>query len=177
MANQDKCPACGEPILVPDESPGGKLRCDVCGAVLDMGLDGSVAVIELGLAGRRLPRRDQALEKVKGPGILLQIMGILWVLTAISLPALALFVKEQDRGPVIMFCLVCEVFLLPVGIITWLSGSRMKALRSWGLVLTSVILTFVMGILFCMPLALVGIWPLVVLLDANVKNCFDRPAG
>jgi hypothetical protein len=51
----------------------------------------------------------------------------------------------------------------------------MLKLRSYALAMTAVVFTFVIGFLACLPLMLVGIWPLVVLLDAEVKACFDRP--
>jgi hypothetical protein len=60
------------------------------------------------------------------------------------------------------------------GFIFW-AALRMLKLRSYSLAITAVVFTFVIGFLACLPVMLVGIWPLIVLLDAEVKACFDRP--
>jgi hypothetical protein len=120
--------------------------------------------------------RDEALALVKIPGLILQIMGVLDVLAGLSLPVLAMKVDTQERGVVLLICLVGTLILLPAGILTYLGGSRMKALRSYGLALTGVIINFVVSLLFCTPLVLVGIWPLVVLLDSNVRENFRAAA-
>jgi hypothetical protein len=52
----------------------------------------------------------------------------------------------------------------------------MRQLRSWGLALTATVLTFVIGGLVCIVLMLLGIWPLIVLVDSKVKRAFELEA-
>jgi hypothetical protein len=124
--------------------------------------------------------RSSAQSKVVGPGTLLQVYGGLLCLGAVLFcvaGGLVAFAEDmKDRGPVAFACGIGAVACLVVGPIVLAGGTRMKALRSYGLVLTSVILVFVIGILTCVPAAVIGIWPLVVLLDGEVKAAFDESA-
>jgi hypothetical protein len=116
------------------------------------------------------------LGKVTGPAILLMVYaGICFVAAAgllVLVPVMALQ-KRPDAGLVAMCVLGAPVTLLAGGL-TLVGGLRMRALRNYGLVMASVIVVFVVGILICIPLAAVGIWPLIVLQDPEVKACFDR---
>ena len=129
----------------------------------------------------RPPDRNRALAKVQGPGILMQVYSGLIVLSGIGLGILAPFAfldKRGDDGPVVgVFLGVFAILCLTSGVFIFWAAMRMKALRSYGLALSAVIFTFLVGFLACLPLMLVGIWPLIVLLDAEVKACFDQPLG
>jgi hypothetical protein len=212
MAIVGKCPACGETVEVPDDAPGGKVRCGTCGVPFtpDRGdrftrerppgrpaRSRREAVTrepdedagtgwrpddeeedELPQPRWRRPRRSVVLEKVQGPAVLLMVYGALCLVVAAGLlvlaPVLALQ-KKPDPGAVAIFA-VGGPLLLAAGGLTLAGGIRMRVLRNYGLVLASVIVTFVVGILTCIPMVAVGIWPLVVLLDPEVKASFDREA-
>jgi len=62
---------------------------------------------------------------------------------------------------------------LVIGLIIIVAGHRMRKLQSYPLAMTATALLFVAAI-GCAPLALLGIWPLIVLLDADVKWAFSK---
>jgi predicted Zn finger-like uncharacterized protein len=128
--------------------------------------------------------RGYALARVQGPGILLQIYGIFWVLVGGALVLLAVYGAIQLQGPlppaekedaIVMTAVggICSVLGFVLGTVIWWGGTRMKALRTYGLALTATILTFLVALLACAMLAVVGIWPLVVLCDSAVREEFD----
>lgn len=83
---------------------------------------------------------------------------------------------NRDEQPVMTVILgVCSFLCIASGSFIFWAALRMLKLRSYALAMTAVVFTFVIGFLACLPLMLVGIWPLVMLLDAEVKACFDRP--
>jgi hypothetical protein len=121
--------------------------------------------------------RQEALDKVRIPGTILQIFGVLLILAGLGafagLPLAAQ--AEEDVEVLLVILVVSGVVSLPCGFITFLGGTRFKQLRSRGLVLAAIILTFVIAVLICNPAILVPIWPLVVYQDVSVKEHFDRP--
>ena len=125
------------------------------------------------------PDRARALSKVKGPGILMQAYGILICLAGIGCMAMPFVVPEmnEDDKIALWFIFGLGTLGLPVGVLTFWAGTRMKSLRSYGLAMTAVILTFVIAFLACLPAVIIGIWPLVALLDADVKASFDKPVA
>ena len=129
--------------------------------------------------GYVLADRGRALAKVKGPAILMLIYSSLLGLGGIAMGAFIPFILEdmnRDEGPVMLVILGVGVFLcLAAGAFNFWAGLRMMKLRSYALAMTAVVFTFIIGFLTCLPLLLVGIWPLVVLLDSEVKACFDQP--
>src|SRR3954471_12452172 len=126
------------------------------------------------------PDRNRALAKVKGPGIFLQIYGVLLGLAAVGslilLPLMLMDSQEEEKVIILVIFSVLIVLGMGLGIFVFVAGMKLKSLKSYGLVMTCVILTFLFGFLTCLPAALVGIWPLVVLLDTEVKVWFDHPA-
>lgn len=109
----------------------------------------------------------------------MQIYGGLLVVGGIVLAGfLPLIVHDmpRDEQPVMLVILgICAFFCLAVGAFTFWAAMRMKALRSYGVAMAAVVVMFLIGFLACLPAMLIGIWPLVVLLDGEVKACFDRP--
>ncbi|MBC7855850.1 MAG: hypothetical protein IAF94_20675 [Pirellulaceae bacterium] len=82
----------------------------------------------------------------------------------------------RDELPIMLGLLgVCIFFCVAVGAFTFWAAMRMKALRSYSLAMSAVVVTFLVGFLACLPAMILGIWPLIVLLDGEVKACFDRP--
>jgi hypothetical protein len=134
--------------------------------------------------------RVEARSKVIGPAILLQVYGGLLFLSAfLGIFGVIYAVTELGRGgknpggmkedDAIML-IICSILGMVGGFlfgpIIFVGGYRMQRLRSWGLALTATVLTFVFGGLTCLPLMLVGIWPLVVLVDSDVKRGFHQEA-
>lgn len=124
------------------------------------------------------PDRARALAKVQGPGILLQVYGVLLCLSAIGMVALipvALQSDNEDDRTIlpVVFAVAALIALVSGGFTIW-CGIWLKTLRNYVLVVTCVILTSIVGFLICIPAVLVGIWPLIALNDAEVKACFDK---
>jgi hypothetical protein len=118
--------------------------------------------------------QPEALARVRGPGTLLQVYGVLLAIAGAALPVLAVFTGDPVA---FALCVAGCALCMTIGGFTYLGGTRMKALRSYGLALAAVVLTFVVAVLACVPLVVVGIWPLAVLMDGRVKESFDRFEG
>jgi hypothetical protein len=211
MAILGKCPACGEPVEVPEGAPSGKARCGQCGVPFTPAEGGSFvserarrasarsrreAVTrepdddrsadwspeddrdELPRPRRRRPRCRVALDKVSGPAVLLIVYGVLCLVAAPALLVFGVLAASQNRPDpaALVLGLLGALLCLAAGGLVLVGGIRMRALRNYGLAIASVIVIFVVGLLTCIPLALVGIWPLVVLLDPEVKASFDQAA-
>ncbi len=121
--------------------------------------------------------RQEALDKVRTPGTILQIYGVFLMLVGLGLfVAVPLAIEAENiEEPMLVVMVVGGILCLACGFITVLGGTRLKQLRSRGLVLAAIIVTFVVAILICNPAIVVPIWPLVVFMDATVKEHFDRP--
>jgi hypothetical protein len=133
---------------------------------------------ELPRPRRRRPRRSVALDKVSGPAVLLMVYGVLCLVAAPALLVAGVLAASQKRPDpaALALCLLGAVLCLAAGGLVLVGGIRMKALGNYGLAMASVIVVFVVGLVICAPVALVGIWPLIVLLDPEVKASFDQPA-
>ena len=119
-----------------------------------------------------IPSRSRALKKVRIPAIIMMFYGALLVLVGIALP----IIVSNEPGPdrtffLTIFAVVGLVFAL-VGVFTIFAAVSMMNLRRYGMSFASVITSFILTLLFCLPLIVVGIWPLVVLLDHEVKSSF-----
>jgi hypothetical protein len=124
---------------------------------------------------RRRYSRAAALKKVKPPAIFLQVLGVVWIVAAIATVVISLFVPVGDPDYVAIMCACIGGALLGIGLgaVTFLAGMRMKALQSYSFVLAVIIVTMVVGVLTCIPLAAIPIWPLVVLVGADVRAGFE----
>lgn len=130
-----------------------------------------------------------ASDRVKGPAILLQVTGILLAVAAVALGAFSVFVVASapgggggdDAAVAIVLFGGSAAASLAVGGFTWWAGWRVGQMRSHVAGVVASIGLLVFGFLFCLPVAFVGIWPLVVLMDSNVKEAFreaeEREAG
>jgi hypothetical protein len=199
MPHQVACPVCGVPMKLPDDSPGRGFQCIRCGAALVTGAGGQLATQPRPMppanpfadspGGFAYPAgfspgpfapgfyppllsREAALAKVYGPGLMLQIAGGLIVLAALCVPLLLLIPDAPDPDALLIGVLVGLTGGLALGAFTFYCGSQLKALRSYVLVLVSVVFLLGLGLLACPLLALPGIWPLIVLLDTGVKAHF-----
>ena len=195
------CPACGVPLQLPDDAVGRSFQCVRCGCALWALAGGKVVTQPQPLAGAANPfaegssggyyaptsfhpafvpqpmLREQALAKVRGPAITLILCGLLWGLGGMLLP-LALLTEEvqsDEVAQVMIPVLACLAIL--VGAFTIFCGTRLMALRSYTLIMVSVAVTAVAGIMICPLLAVPSIWPLVVMLDNNVKQHFGPAAA
>lgn len=123
--------------------------------------------------------RNMARAKVNGPAILLIVVGALMVLLALTLIGLGvmMFLETGDEEAVIVGVVlgVCALLCLGSSGVLIIAGLRMRQLRSYGLAMTATVLTMGVGLMTCVPMALAGVWPLVVLLDAQVKQAFYLP--
>ncbi len=210
------CPSCSSALSVPGDVLGREVKCPRCERIFTARVEQPAAPPAAPRTAvqswrdepeerepPRPPRRDidedarwdvrhrggraYALSRVHGPGILLQVYGILWLLGAAGLLVLAGYGMMQLTGSpnqplssgaredAIAMCVLGGLgglFSGVLGALVWWGGTRMKALRSYGLALTAVILTFILGAAICIVLCAVGIWPLVVLCDAGVREEF-----
>jgi len=197
MPIQVACPACNVPLQLPDDMPGRSFQCIRCGTGLATALGGRLIIQAkpaqapnpfadaptpgyYGPAGFSqvyypppIMSREMALAKVYGPAALLQSFGALCIVLGMALPGLLLLPDMLEDAVVFAVVLIVAPIALGVGVFTVFCGGRMKALRSYALVMSSVIVLLVAGLLVCPILALPGIWPLVVLLDGGVKANFD----
>ena len=123
--------------------------------------------------------RGRALAKVKGPAILMLVYSALLGLGGIAMGGFMPFVMDEmnheERSVMLAIVGIGVILCLAAGAFNFWIGLRMMKLRSYALAMTAVVLTFIIGFLTCLPLMLVGIWPLIVLLDGEVKACFDQP--
>jgi hypothetical protein len=197
MTNQAVCPACQLSLQLPDSLPGRTLQCPRCGSVLVTAPHGQLviqrqpakaanpfadypaqapygpAAFQPGFYGMPVMTREAALAKVRGPAIMLQIAGGLCIVSGAGLPLL-LLTPDLQNDEVALVMLPCAAALAAaVGIFIVFCGWRMKNLRSYMLVMASVIMLMLMGLLICPLAAVPGIWPLVVLLDYGVKMNFN----
>lgn len=201
MTIHGTCPACGLPLELPDAHAGRAFECARCGGSLAVTTEGQIVGSPAALkpeppvaanpfadlpAGNPYQTaihtyapaqitREQALAKVRLPGILLQIYGAIWIVVAMFLPAAWLSQPENAEDPVLFgFAAVITPLGVATGLFAFVGGTQMKALRAHGLALTSVIVTSVAGLFICPPLALAGLYPLIVLLDGSVRSHFGR---
>jgi hypothetical protein len=119
-------------------------------------------------------RRSAALARVSAPATVLQTCGILVALGGVALPVIVAFQPPADSSALVL-SLIGGFLCLALGGLFFLGGTRMKALRSYRLATTAVLLFMVVALLLFGPLGVVGFWPLIVLMDAEVKANFDRP--
>ena len=129
-------------------------------------------------AGAYMPQpmsRDAALAKVRGPGLVMQMFGGLIVLAALASLLILLIPEARDDEATPLILAVTAPLGLAMGALSIYSGGQLKVLRSYALVMTSVVLLLAAGLLVCPLVALPGIWPLIVMLDAGVKAHFGRP--
>jgi hypothetical protein len=128
--------------------------------------------------------RHVAKRRVRGPSMLLLLSGgffTLWGLlllvgTVVSLcqdtfwPQPAFRSNAEAVLSIVWWTgVVAGVILGPVMVV---AAYRMEQLRSYGLAMTGTILLCVSGLVVCAPLALLGIWPLLVLLNSDVRWAF-----
>jgi predicted Zn finger-like uncharacterized protein len=133
--------------------------------------------------------RAYALSRVHGPGTLLQVWGALCCLGACALLFLFIYGMTQLTGPVQVqlspgerkdaiaataFGGIGGAISAGLGVLICWGGTRMKALRSYGLAMAATILTSLVGGSTCIFLLALGIWPLIVLCDSAVREQFDQ---
>lgn len=128
---------------------------------------------------RPRPTREDALGKVKAPAIILMIYGVLLCLTALGCFLGAVLTqtshRQDDRIAGLIIFGVGGLISLVLGALTVFAGQRLMVLKNYAYVMTIVILTMVFAVLTCVPAVLVAIWPLIVLVDRQVKDAFDLP--
>jgi ribosomal protein S27E len=125
---------------------------------------------------RRKYNHAAALQKVKVPAAILQGYGALWILAGLAI--VAIFAIGLARKPPawgdFAFAALGLVFCVPVGIVTFLAGARLRQFRAYVFVMANVITHIVLAFIICIPAAIVTIWPLAALLNSDVKAAFDE---
>jgi hypothetical protein len=140
--------------------------------------------------------REQALEKVRTPAVCLIVFWALTLLNYLSdilftvtglrnqmLESLSTSVPPEfqpqieqlmNQNPAVVYSLSC--FSLVIGILALIGAVKMLRLQTYGLALTGAIISVIpcFGPCCCCSLLLIpfGIWALVVLSDAQVKQHF-----
>ncbi len=196
------CPACSVPLQLPDDAVGRGFQCVRCGAALWILAGGQIVTQPQPLATAANPfaeppqggyygpgafhpgflpqrmNREQALAKVRGPGITLILYGLLWGISGLLVP-LALLADEFGQDEVAQVIIpVLAGLAMVIGAFTVFCGTRLMALRSYTAIMVCVVVTIVLGFLICPLLAVAAIWPMVVLLDNQVKPHFgEAPAS
>jgi tRNA A-37 threonylcarbamoyl transferase component Bud32 len=114
---------------------------------------------------------DNARSKVAIPAILLQVYGALGFLVSLFGIQLGITSHEFMRNtPYLFWGAIAGV---GAAVVIFIGGNCMYRLRAWGMAVTATILCLASGLLTCVPLGLVGIWPLIVVLNADVKRAFS----
>lgn len=128
--------------------------------------------------GKWEPNRVLAQSKVQAPGVILQVYGVLLCLAGLAcigfIPLALTQPKVEDQVVMTVFACLGLVLAVPTGGVIFWGGTKMKQLQSYGWALAAVIVTLAIGFLACLPAVFIGIWPLIVILDADVKASFAR---
>lgn len=159
------CPMCGEQIS------RRATRCEYCGENVGSG------------GGSRRRRSGVAREKVSGPAIGLMVAAgfnitasLLGALVNVMGMAQPGFQRGNPQMPVMVqggIGLVFNVIALIAAVVIILGALKMKRLESYGMAMTAAIVAMIPCISSCCLVGLpLGIWALVVLNDAEVKNSF-----
>ena len=193
MPKQAACPACGVPLQLPDDTVGRSFQCVRCGTGLATGPAGQLfpqpqpatnpfgdppqgyfgsGGYEPGYFPSPLMTREAALAKVKGPAVMLYVLGGLTILTGLATPLLLLMPDIREEDFAFFVTLIVTPLCVVLGALVVYCGICLARLKSYVLVLSSVILVLLLGFLICPVFALPAIWPMIVLLDAGVKAHF-----
>jgi hypothetical protein len=130
--------------------------------------------------------RHAARRRVKGPSLLLLVSGafltlwglVLLVGTVVSICEGTFWPQPGFRnGMEALLSIVWGTGVVAgviIGPVIVVAAYRMEQLRSYRLAMSGTILFCVSGLVLCAPLALLGIWPLVVLLNSDVRWAFTN---
>ena len=188
MPIQAACPACGVPLQLPDDAVGRGFQCVRCGAGLVTGPAGQLFTqprpapnpfgdppqagqYGSGYFPSPLMTREAALARVKGPAVMLHVLGGLTIVAGLAAPLIYL-VPDTDGDFAFFFTLIVAPLCLALGAFIVFCGMQLALLKSYALILSGVILVLLLGFLICPVFALPAIWPMIVLLDAGVKAHF-----
>jgi hypothetical protein len=132
--------------------------------------------------------REAALRRVKAPAIGLIVIGVISAVSLVGSAAMSLLVdvaamQGQQAAMLEQYglgFLASQAFTIGstaagvvASVVMILGGLKMRALEGWGLALTASILTFLPGLTCCCVITLpFGLWALIVLVDADVKQAF-----
>ena len=117
-------------------------------------------------------RTQRARARVKPPAILLMVASLLFfALAALFLLGLVVSLDERDEAGVAI-CTIAGALSLVCGCVPIVCGWLMMGMRAYGLCLAGVIVLMVLAVVFCPLFIAFTIWPLIVLLDSDVKAAF-----
>jgi tRNA A-37 threonylcarbamoyl transferase component Bud32 len=118
---------------------------------------------------------DKARSKVAFPAILLQVYGVLVFLVSFFGIERGITHHTPMNNDFATTFILGGIWGLPAAVVIFIGGNCMYRLRAWGIALTAAILSLA-STLACLPLGPLGIWPLIVLLNADVKAAFAANA-
>jgi hypothetical protein len=114
---------------------------------------------------------------VASPALVMKVWGVFWMLLAMGLIAVAIAAAtmgrpgDDSREAMLVFGTLGVLFLVS-GSLLLAGGICLGRLRAYGFVVATIIFGMISGFFLCLPFCLLGIWPLTVLFDPNVKQAF-----
>jgi predicted Zn finger-like uncharacterized protein len=193
-----QCPQCSRQLGVPDTLIGKKVKCPSCQTVFTAEEPGAAAAAppppplaedeseaprpastRRRAADEGAPSGDQ--EKARGmvnvPGILLIVYGILAVIACLLTTCSGIVQAnmqgvDKDTVP-ILYVSSCLGFLTLIpAALTIFGGIKMRALQSYSLAMTGSIAAMFIWPCCCLVGIGIGVWSLIVLMNADVKAAF-----
>lgn len=136
----------------------------------------SVGSPSLGLSQQALFQMS-AETKVASPALVLKVWGGFWLFLAMGLIALSIAAattgRPGDDSREAMFVFgTLGVLHLACGSMLLAGGICLGRLRAYGFVVAAIIFGMVSGFFLCLPFCLLGIWPLTIVFDPQVKQAF-----
>lgn len=185
-----RCRRCNALVNPQARASGAPLRCFNCGETYVNALAGTAAEPDKHSYGSKASQpvatsapdygppislRERIRLKVDMPGMLLMIWGGLMSLIALLLLVMigvATQIKLRDMLETVVGLGFFVCVYSTLGVFLFCAGHCMRRLQAYGFVFTGVILGICVGTIFCMPLTLLAVWPLIVLCDPQVKQAF-----
>jgi len=114
--------------------------------------------------------------RVELPALLLQIWGGVFIAVASLLfimMCLAPIAERRDVLEAMVLSGIMGSLYAVTGSFLIYSGHCLRQLRSYGVVFAGILFGIITGIVLCMPLTPLGIWPLITICDPEIKRAFE----
>jgi hypothetical protein len=115
-----------------------------------------------------------AREQLAVPAVLLMVWGGVWILMALAAWGISIAAAIDGKDPLLPILIFAGigVWLAISGALVFVGGLCLRRLRRYRLALGVTLYGVAAGIVLCLPLSLLGIWPLVILLRPKVRQAF-----